>query len=112
MAAPDDSLFDLRLQQLTGALTDLVNLLRDNGEEYWTRWAERVLTELKNYDAGAFDQLLGAYGGVGSFNDLVLGTWSNQETADRDREINNQLDALRTQCYSLASDLRRDIRQP
>ncbi|MEV6373423.1 DUF6966 domain-containing protein [Micromonospora musae] len=112
MADAADPLFDHRLRELASALEELAHLLLNNGAQDWSTWVERILSDLKRYDAGTLDRLLGAYRGMGSFNDLVVGSWSPGPTPTGVREANDRLAALRERCYTLASYLRGELRRP
>jgi hypothetical protein len=107
------SSFDVTLRELMASLAEAVELLREHGEQHWSGWLERCLVGLERYDSNALDQLLNAYGGMGSFNDLALVSGKGPEVSPADVEAaNHRLDALRTRCYSLAEELRRQLRRP
>lgn len=67
-----DSEFDERLQRLQNALTEVQEVLSIFGEDHWSEWFARCETALEASDAHALDEILRAFGGMGSFNDLVL----------------------------------------
>ncbi|GIJ30505.1 hypothetical protein Vqi01_56670 [Micromonospora qiuiae] len=109
MTAAEDSEFRIRLRELTTALEEMEDLLRNNNAEGWAEWVGRVLAGLNRHDADALDHLLGPYrGGMGSFNDLVLGdwTWPVGPVPVAIRQANDRLSELRERCYSLAIHLR------
>lgn len=109
----DDSEVDDRLAQLTVALDELVVLLRDHGETHWSRWAERCRSELARFDAVALDHLLGAYGGMGSFSDLIILAVNGHDVRpEEEAAVNDRLDALRRQVHEQASALRTGPREP
>ncbi len=59
-----------------------------------------------NSDFSGIEHLLSAYGGMGSFNDLIIGqTNHNGEFAWKQnyQEVNNELNHLRGQAYQLAN---------
>jgi hypothetical protein len=93
-------------------LGDVIGLLRRHGERFWAQWLQQCLVGLNNFDAHALEKLVKAYGGMGSFNDLVLGELGPDGWADEDMAANDQLELLRQRCYSLAQDLRRELRRP
>jgi hypothetical protein len=64
---------------------------------------------LESNDCSGIDHLLGAYGGMGSFNDLLLTPDNGHTVSAADSgNVNDSLDALRSEMYSLARDIRRD----
>jgi hypothetical protein len=102
--------FDQRYQQLLEALADLVALLREYGESAWAAWLDRDRQWIQRGDAYGLEHLLGAFGGMGSLNDLLLHPANGHPVApDRIDLINNQLQALRGQCWRLATDLRHEL---
>ena len=64
--------FHQQLAEPQSSLEQTSALLREHGEQHWSSWAERCRQELNAYDTEAFDHVLGAYGGMGSFNDLLI----------------------------------------
>jgi len=62
---------DVRLEQLASELGELRELLRER-DRFWFTWMDRAVAEIKQADTHGLDRLLAAYGGMGSFNDLVL----------------------------------------
>jgi hypothetical protein len=70
-----------------------------------------VLSELAAHDAHGLDRLLSAYGGMGSFNDLVITPLNghNVSAGDVDR-VNRELSRLRSEMYDDAAALRRTTR--
>lgn len=78
--------------ELITVLDRLVTLLReDRWSSHWLDWVEKSRREIANSDFHGIERLLGAYGGMGSFNDLVLSSSSDDE-----------LDRLRTRARELA----------
>jgi hypothetical protein len=103
--------FDDQLAELKSSLDQTIALLREHGERHWLGWAERCRHELHVYDAAAFDHILGAYGGMGSFNDLViLGRNGHFVAPEREAAVNDRLGRLRTAISTSATALRRELR--
>ena len=95
--------------QLCERLRETARLLRTAGESHWAKWMETSLRRIENGDFSGVEHLLGAYGGMGSFNDLVLAAVNGQAVNDENwREYNDRLDDLRGQLYTLANDVRRN----
>lgn len=86
---------DDHLVSLISDLRELMALLDRHGEEHWSRWAGQSLSEVELYDARGLVRLRQGYGGMGSFNDLVL---DGGDARDRGR-VNGELDALRTRIF-------------
>jgi hypothetical protein len=103
--------FDNQLAKLKSDLDETVTLLREDGERHWLSSAERCQRKVDEHEAAAYDHILSAYGGVGSFNDLLILAWNGHlvET-DREKAVNDRLALLRTAMWTSATALRREIR--
>jgi hypothetical protein len=60
-------------QELIDVLQKLILLLQSDGGSCWIEWLDRAQSMLKADNPEGATYLLSAYGGMGSFNDLVLG---------------------------------------
>jgi hypothetical protein len=58
---------------LTAALDELIGLLDRVGETHWRDWMAEARARLERADVSGLDKILAAYGGMGSFNDLIIG---------------------------------------
>ena len=86
--------------KLLADLDEAIALLRDSGETHWRSWLERDRERIGHGDVSGLDSLLSAFGGMGSFNDLVLA----QPDADPSRRgflrlADNRLWDLREQIW-------------
>jgi hypothetical protein len=108
----ESSSFDGTLQKLEALLAEAVELLREHGEQHWSGWLERCRVGLKRHDSDALDQLFSAYGGTGSFSDFTLASRKGPDVSPADvAAVNHRLATLRTRCYSLAWELRQELRR-
>ena len=58
----------------------LIGLLAKSGEDHWARYFNDALTKYREgKTSSSYKHVLGAYGGMGSFNDIVLNFISNEE---------------------------------
>lgn len=91
--------------QLIAVLEAIIQVLDSDGEKHWRKWMASARSRLVNSDYSGVEHLLDAYGGMGSFNDLVI---RQSMVAGRSgwkagaKEANNKLDALRGEAYELA----------
>jgi hypothetical protein len=98
------------IQTLSGALQRTVVLLKKCGEKRWAFKLEGYLEQLNGGNLGAIDQLLGTYGGMGSFNDLYLCPHNgHQLTLTETPVINERLNKLGHQMWEAATQLRRQL---
>ena len=95
--------------ELCERLRETSALLRSAGESHWAKWMDTSLRRIENSDLSGVDHLLGAYGGMGSFNDLILMSANGHSVSDADyRDVNDRLDSLRSQVAELAREVRRN----
>lgn len=93
--------------RLVADLQSLVALLDDHGAAHWSRWARQSLAEIEQHDARGLSRLRQGYGGMGSFNDLVL----DGDGFEDGRRLNDDLDALRGRIYSSVTNLLHELRR-
>ena len=96
--------------QLIEALDELIDLLASDGETHWKKWMSGAKNRIERRDAGGLDRILSAYGGMGSFNDLVLGqstVGGKFPLKPNANKLNESLSRLSTRIYELTQELRR-----
>ena len=97
-------------QELIEVLAKLADLLEINGGQHWRAWLLRAKARLENSDYSGIEYLLQAYGGMGSFNDFVAPQRAieGQPTGKPGYfELNDEIDALRTKAWEIATDIKR-----
>lgn len=97
------------VEELLDTLQAIIDVLSADGEVHWTAWMERSRVHLEERNYRGVEHLLNAYGGMGSFNDLVIGQRSNDDSfewADNAASMNDTLYALRSEAYALACRLK------
>ncbi|MCM3606418.1 hypothetical protein M4D49_13050 [Cupriavidus pauculus] len=100
-----------KTQELVEVLAKLAALLESDGEQHWRAWLLRAKARLENLDYSGVEYLLHAYGGMGSFNDFIAAqssingqfTWKPGYV-----ELNDEIDALRSKAWELATDIKRN----
>ena len=107
MGNPNDD----ELSELVTVIDELIQLLEADGEEHWSRWMRASRDRLSVSDHSGIEHLLSAYGGMGSFNDLVVcQSYENGQFHWKEGyvEKNNQLNDLRSKAWELANSIRRE----
>jgi hypothetical protein len=94
------------LTQLLADLDEAIELLRAAGETHWLAWLERDRARIAAGDVYGLDSMLGAFGGMGSFNDLILAQGdANAERMAFLRRADDRLwdlrDAIASGCQAL-----------
>ena len=106
-----DEEFEVRLGLLTSAVMEVVALLSEVGEEHWSTWFADVRQRLERHDPQAFVQASAAFGGMGSFNDVVIHSINGHTVPDsRIGGVNERLGELRSVIWAEARDLGRTVR--
>ena len=96
-------------------LGSLIKLLEEDDEDHWSVMIRKYRQRLLDSDYSGISCLLQMYGGMGSFNDLMLGQ-SNVNGAiewkKNAKELNEQLDLLRTKVFKITEEIRYDYDSP
>jgi hypothetical protein len=97
-----------KTKSLIETLTELSSLLRQHDEQHWASWIDSDLRRIGSGDLNGVTHLLSAYGGMGSFNDLVLHPANGHrvDTASIVR-VNDALSLLRSRAWILADQISR-----
>jgi hypothetical protein len=88
---------------LEADVTALVALLEEAEEAFWARTLARSLGQIQAHRLAGVTQVLGCYGGVDTFSDLVIGRqWSTLDPL-KFRNLNARLGELRTRTFESAN---------
>ena len=101
---------DAKIKKLMKILSDIIELLEWDDE---VRWREVIIEVQQDLDASkistSIDLLLSIYGGMGSFNDIVLGKVIKNgkfiRWKSKTKEKNKKFNALRLKAYDLAEEI-------
>lgn len=100
-----------KTKELIQVLNEIISLLNDDDNSHWEKWMISAKTRLINSDYSGIEHLLGAYGGMGSFNDLVIGHSienSKFQWKPNAKENNDKLNELRHRAYEIADYIKRN----
>ncbi len=104
----------LRAEEVMGNLEDefatlaldvreLVGLLQEAEETFWSNTFSRGLRQVDARQLAGATYILGCYGGVDTFSDLVIGArWAKSDPL-RFRNLNARLSQLRTRTFESAN---------
>lgn len=75
-------------------------------------WADKILKIIKksheNFNSYILDEIISWYGGMGSFNDLLISRYNSHRVAAEDEDkINQELDRVRSEIYMVAMELQK-----
>ncbi len=92
---------------LCDRLREVSELLRRVGENHWSEWLDDSLRRIENSDFSGIEHLRGAFGGMGSFNDLIIMPENGHVfSVDDCSAVNARLDELRSELYELTDFIR------
>jgi hypothetical protein len=95
-------------EQLLNVLVEAEGLLRHHGEQHWASWLRGDAGLIRAGDGFGLEHLLSAFGGMGSFNDLILHAVNGHRIRDEETQrVNERLDQLRSEICTFADELRR-----
>ena len=100
-----------KTRELAETLSSLVVVLEADGNEHWSQWITDAFARISGDDYSGIEKLLGAYGGMGSINDLVLGqSYANGEFSWKPGHaaLNERFSTLSSRAWELANDIRRE----
>ncbi len=98
---------DKALNELLSNLVKCEKLLKDVGEEFWSSNLRNIIQQYTDeWSPSSIDRILSWYGGMGSFNDLMISTHNGHMIDEGDEEkLNDELDLIRDEIYLEANKL-------
>jgi hypothetical protein len=98
------------VDKLMERLRDTITLLRKYKENGWADWLQRDHDWIAQRDFRGVQHLFNAFGGVGSFSDLLIHPANGHELPeDEVVPVNQRLNALCGELYALAAKIRREV---
>jgi hypothetical protein len=91
-------------------LEEAIALLRQVREGHWAAWLSDDLARIRCGDIDGLSHLRSAFGGMGSFNDLLIHTINGHRIGPEDYEaINERLNELRSSIFELVQSIRQQV---
>lgn len=98
------------VDELMTVLAETASLLENTKEVFWLKWIRENLNMIQQQNFRGTERLLSGFGGMGSFNNLVIYTINGHEIQEKDiPKINERLASLRLKLYDLAHKIRREV---
>lgn len=88
-----------KTKKLTNVLSEIIEILDEDGQLHWSKWMAQAKSRIEASDFSGIEKVLGAYGGMGSFNDICL---------KRTTRKNENFDQLQSQAWSLATEIKHE----
>lgn len=101
---------DTKITQLVTILEQLIELLESDGENNWSNCIKKSKQRILASDYSGIEQLLGSYGGMGSFNDLIICQSTSEgrfQWKPGHKEKNEKLFELRNMAWEVANEIKR-----
>ena len=104
---------ELQVKELVCVLDDIIEVLAADGKTHWKKWMQESKTRIMNSDYSGIEHLLNAFGGMGSFNDLII----CQDQIEgrfvwKVGQKNDRLSELRSRAWELARSIQREHDKP
>lgn len=87
---------------LSNTTRELIGLLVETEEKFWLMVLRRAVVKVDAHELAGATLILGCYGGVDTFSDLIIGKSLEAEDPLSFRNLNARLDHLRTQTFEAA----------
>ncbi len=94
---------DRQFDQLGDQVAQLIALLEESGDPFWIPYLRRGLTDVREHRLAGATFVLGCYGGVETFSDLVIGRRLEHSDPLAFRNLNARLTHLRTATFESAN---------
>lgn len=91
-----------QFDELEKASRELIGLLDEADEKYWKFMLERALPKVNAHELAGATLILGCYGGMDTFSDLIIGKRFETEAPLRYQNLNARLMHLRTRTFEAA----------
>lgn len=94
---------DRQFNQLGDNVAKLIALLEESGDPFWIPYLERGLAQIRENRLAGVTFVLGCYGGLETFSDLVIGRRHQHTDPLAFRNLNARLSHLRTATFDSAN---------
>lgn len=98
------------VDELMAVLVEAASLLENANESFWSQWLREKLMMIRQRDLRGVEGLLIGFGGMGSFNDLIIHPINGHNIQENEiSKINDRLVGLRSKLYDLAREIKREV---
>ena len=93
--------------RLFALIDEARDLLEGSGVEDWADWLDQRARGLRSFGFNGIESFLQGFGGMGSFNDLLVLAFNGHKITPSDENaVNARLDQLRADMYRTAQRIR------
>ena len=100
-----------KTKELISVLEKLISLLESDNEKHWSTWLTNSKLRIEGSDFSGIELLLSSYGGMGSFNDLIICQIVNNGKIEFTKDYsdkNEELNKLRSKAWKLAEYIKHE----
>jgi hypothetical protein len=98
------------VDKLMERLSETIALLRKYKEKSWADWLQQDHDWIAQRNFWGIQHLLNAFGGMGSFSDLLIHPANGHALQEEEVvPVNTRLNALRSELYALAAKIKREV---
>lgn len=94
---------DRQFDQLGDNVAKLIALLEESGDPFWIPYLKRGLAQIRENRLSGATFVLGCYGGLETFSDVVIGRALEDSDPLAFRNLNARLSHLRTTTFECAN---------
>lgn len=94
---------DREFSELGDNISQLIGLLEESEDPFWIPYLRRGLNQVRENRLSGVTFILGCYGGIETFSDLVIGKDFESSDPLKFRNLNARLAHLRTQTFESAN---------
>lgn len=103
-----DAEAETRRLELIEALAETSQLLRKYNESHWSAVLEESRQLIENRDFRGVEQVFGSFGGMGSFNDVIIHPLNGHQIEESEvSAVNDRFQWFKSNIWELVGDLRR-----
>ena len=90
---------------LSNITRELIGLLVETDEKFWLTVLRKAIVKVDAHELAGATLILGCYGGIDTFSDLIIGTALEEQDPLAFRNLNARLDHLRTKTFEAARSI-------
>jgi hypothetical protein len=88
---------------------ELIRLMEKHNEKYWSEYFRKAIGMVKDRNFRGIELILKSFGGMGSFNDLVITRINGHTIQERDEEmVNEKMKELKENIYKLSIEIKHE----
>lgn len=88
---------------------ELIRLMEKHNEKYWSEYFRKAIGMVKDRNFRGIELFLQSFGGMGSFNDLVITRINGHTIQKKDEEmVNKKMEELKAKIHKLSIEIKHE----